>query len=135
MIKKCLGFALICLLAAAGGPRLAAQTNTDNDAAAEAKIKAKILKRGTGENKRVKVKLRNGTELNGFIRQTNDDSFELTDPGTKQSAAIAYRDVARIKGSGLSKGATIAIGVSVAAGIAAVVLGIFFKRYCNEQAC
>ena len=80
------------------------------------------------------MEILNGTELKGYISQTGDESFELTDSKTKQVTSIAYRDVAQVKGSGLSKGAKIGIGIAIGAA-AAIILAIFTKRYCNEQAC
>lgn len=101
-----------------------------------AKIKANVVKRGTGENKRVVVKRLDGTKLKGYISQTSEDSFTLTDSKTKQSNLIAYRDVTQVKGSGLSKGAKIGIAVGVAAGAAAIfVISLFVRRYCNESSC
>ncbi len=136
MIKKCLTFALCCLLiVTANSSLILGQIRADDNPTSAVKIKANVLKRGTGENQRIKVKMLNGTKMNGYISQAGEDSFNLTDSKTKQTTSIAYRDVAQVKGSGLSKGAKIGIGVGIAAGIAAVVLSIFFIRYCNEQQC
>lgn len=136
MIKKILSFTIMCLLlTTANFSLVSAQTRTNDDASAAAKIKADVMKRGTGEKKRVKVTMNSGTTLKGYISQTGEDSFELTDSKTNQNTTIAYRDVAQVKGTGLSKGAKIGIGIGVAAGALAVVLGLLAKRICNEQAC
>ena len=138
MIKKCLSFVLCCLLITTANLSLiSAQTNTNNNASSIAKIKANVLKRGTGENKRVEVKMLDGTKLKGYISQAGEDSFNLTDSKSGQSAAIAYRDVAQVKGSGLSKGAKIGIGIAVGAVVVvAIVVGSLFARYCrNEGGC
>ncbi|MEP6924361.1 MAG: hypothetical protein ABI954_07835 [Pyrinomonadaceae bacterium] len=136
MIKKWLTFAVICLLVITTNSSLiSGQNRTENNASAIAKIKANVLRRGTGGNHRIKVKMLDGTKIEGYISQAGENSFSLTDSKTKQITSVAYRDVAQVKGSGLSKGAKIGIGVAIAGGIAAVVLAIFFKRYCNEQQC
>jgi len=86
-------------------------------------VKAEVFKRGTGEKARVKVKLRDGSEVRGYISKTNEDSFELRDKSGK-SVTIAYADVISVRKLGLSKGAKIGIGVGVAAAaFLGVVLG------------
>jgi hypothetical protein len=138
MIKKCLSFALCCLLlVAANSTLISAQTNTENNPTLVAKIKANVEKRGTSENKRVEVKKVDGTKLKGYISQSDEDSFTLVDSKTNQSTVLAYRDVAQVKGSGLSKGTKIGLGVGIAAvAVVAIVLGSFLKRYCdNEGGC
>ena len=85
--------------------------------------KAEVFKRGTGEKAKVKVKLRDGSEVRGYISKANEDSFELRDKSGK-SVTIAYADVISVRKLGLSKGAKIGIGVGVAAAaFLGVVLG------------
>ncbi|HXH69987.1 MAG TPA: hypothetical protein VNI60_06515 [Pyrinomonadaceae bacterium] len=86
------------------------------------------MKRGIGEKKRVRVKTSDGTKMKGYIRQAGEDSFTLTDSKTKQSMVVAYRDVAQVKGSGLSRGAKIAIGVGAATAATLTVLYIVFTK-------
>ena len=125
MVKKCLSVALLGLMMLFTNLQLInAQTNTRNDAAAVEKIKAKVAKRGTGEKARVALKMRNGTKMKGFISQSGDDSFTITDPKTKQTSTLAYSDVAQVKRSGLSKTSKILIGVGVAVAVTAVVLAV-----------
>ena len=62
--------------------------------------------------------------MKGFISQTGEDSFDLTDSKTKQTTAIAYRDVAQVKKPGLSTGAKVLIGVGIGVAVSAVVIGI-----------
>ena len=126
MFKKCLSLALVGLmLYGANLQIISAQTNTDN---ALEKIKTDVSRRGTGEKSKVVVKLKNGTNLKGFISQTGEDSFDLVDSRTKQTTAIAYRDVAQVKKQGLSTGAKVAIGVGIAAAVTVVVLVIAVRN-------
>lgn len=137
MIKKYLSFALIfLLLATANSSLISAQTQTDKDASSIAKIKATVVKRGTGENKRVEVKKQDGTKLKGYISQADEDSFTLIDSKTKQSTEIAYGDVAKVKNR-LSKGDKIALGaIGGAVAVVAIVLGSFIAIRCkNEGGC
>ena len=123
MFKKCLSLVFISLLVfAANAETVSAQSKTDNDAPTVEKIKANILKRGTGEKKRVRVKMLDGTKMKGYISQAGEDSFSLTDSKTKQTTAVAYRDVAQVKGGGLSKGAKIGIAVGIGAAVAVIVI-------------
>ena len=137
MIKKCLSLALICLLLVTANFSLtSAQTKTDKTASSIAKIKTDVLKRGTGENKRVEVRTLDGTKLKGYISQADEGSFTLTDSKTKQTSVIAYRDVAKVNNR-LSKGDKIALGiVGGAVAVAAIVLGSFIAIRCkNEGGC
>lgn len=125
MIKKCLSVALSCLLIIAAHSSLI-KAQTENSRSSAAKIKANVLKRGTGEKKRIKVNMLDGRKLSGYISQAGDDSFELTNLKTKQTIAVAYRDVARLRSRGLSTPANIGIAVAVGVGVTvAVIFGIF----------
>ena len=52
---------------------------------------------------RVKVKFRNGSEMKGRITQSGENSFTLTDEKTGSHSDIAYADVMRVEGRGMSK--------------------------------
>ncbi len=136
MIKRYLSFALCCLLlVAANSALISAQTKTVA-ADSTAKIKADVQKRGTGEKKRVKVKMLNGTKLSGYLSRAGEDSFDVTDPKTRQTTSVSYADVAQVTGSGLSKGAKIGLGVGLgAAAVVAIVVIRFFSIYCNNEGC
>ena len=134
MIKKWLSFGLTCILfVTASFSLISAQTQTDRSASSIAKVKAAVQKRQKGENKRVKVIMLSGTELKGYITQAGDDSFELTDSKTKQTRSIFYRDVQKVRGTGLSKTAIIALAAAGTA--AAVVLIVVLAPICNEGGC
>jgi len=123
MIKKFLSLVFISLLVfAANAETISAQTNTGNNPSTVEKIKANVLKRGVGEKKRVRVKMLDGTKMKGYISQAGEDSFTLTDSKTKQTNAVAYRDVAQVKGSGLSNAAKIGIVVGIGAAVAVIVI-------------
>jgi sRNA-binding regulator protein Hfq len=137
MIKKCLSFSLICLLLVTAIPLfISAQTRTDNTDSTIAKVKTAVQKRGTGENKRVEVKMLNGTKLKGYVSQASEDSFTLVNAKTKQPSTIAYGDVAKVSNRA-SKGDIIILGiVAGAAVVAAVVVGAIIGIRCkNEGGC
>ncbi len=131
MIKKCLSTLLIGLmLLFTNLQSINAQTSTGNNAAVS-KIKANVTKRGTGEKARVNIKMLNGTKMKGYISQTGEDSFTLTDSKTKQTSTLAYSDVAQVKGTGLSTTSKILIGVGVGIAITVVVLAATFDPFCG----
>ena len=132
MFKKCLSLVFIGLLTFAVNPKFtAAQTDANNSVESNRveKLKADVLKRGTGEKSKVIVKMKDGTKLKGFISQTGQDSFDLTNSKTKQTTAVAYREVAHVKKQGLSTGAKILIGVGVGVAVTAVVLAVAFRNF------
>jgi len=131
MFKKCLSLVFIGLLTFAVNLKfISAQSDTNNSVEVNKveKIKTTVNRRGTGEKSKVVVKMKNGTKLKGYISQTGEDSFDLTDSKTKQTTAVAYGDVAQVKKQGLSKGAKIALGIGIAAAVTVVVLGVAIGR-------
>ena len=80
-------------------------------------MKAEVLKRGTGEKAKVKVKLRNGSEVRGYISKADQDTFDIHGKNG-ETVTVAYADVIRVQKPGMSTGAKIGI----AAGAAALVI-------------
>ncbi len=126
MFRKCLSFALVGLmLYGVNLQTIFAQSSADN---ALEKIKTDVYRRGTGEKSKIVVKMKDGTKLKGYISQTLENSFDLTNAKTKQTTTVLYRDVAQIKKQGLSTGVKIAIGVGIAAAaVIAIVIGVAAK--------
>jgi hypothetical protein len=118
-------FLTICLIASvslslwsqsqADYPAITRGTNLlEGERAANAK--SEVQKRGIGERSRVKVTLRNKTEVKGYISQIDTNSFEVTDKKSGQSTTIPYEDAMRVRRNGMSTAAKIAIGAGVVAG-------------------
>jgi hypothetical protein len=118
-------FLTICLIASvslslwsqsqADYPAITPGTNLlEGERAANAK--SEVQKRGIGERSRVKVTLRNKTEVKGYISQIDTNSFEVTDKKSGQSTTIPYEDAMRVRRNGMSTAAKIAIGAGVVAG-------------------
>lgn len=131
MIKKQLSAILVCLLFLTAGAAPSASAQTADNAA---RVKAQILKRGTGEKKRVKVKTLDGRDLKGYISRTEADSFDLTDAKSGQVSTLAYRDVSSVrKSGGLS---TTTIVTLAGLGAAAIIVGVLVGKRCsNEGGC
>ncbi|SRR5947208_2228785 len=100
---------------------------TQAQEASQSKIKAEVQRRGIGEKSRVKVRLRNKTQVKGYISKIEDASFDVTDKNTGQATTIPYADVEKVQGSGLSKGAKIGIIAGVAVVTFVVVIAVAFR--------
>jgi hypothetical protein len=123
MFKKLFTLLLIALVVNLAGVRLAyADSKEEKQARFAEKIKANVLKLGTGEATRVKVKLRDNAKLEGFISDAGADSFTVTNGKTGVATVVAYPQVKIVQGNNLSTGAKIAIGVGVAAAILFIIL-------------
>lgn len=100
-----------------------------------AKIKAQVQKRGAGEKSRVRVTLANGTRLKGHISKIEETSFEVTGKAASQSSPIAYSEVQKIQGPGLSTGAKVGIGVGVAVVVVAIVFLVGWEEFKHCKNC
>jgi hypothetical protein len=86
------------------------------------KVKASVLKFGTGEGARVKITLRDKTKFEGYISASDDQGFTVKDSKTGVATTITYPQVKSVKGHNLSTGAKIAIGAGIAAAIIFIIL-------------
>ncbi len=131
MFRKLFSLALVALLLNTVGMRLAyADSKEEKQARFVEKVKVNVLKLGTGEAARVKVKLRDKTKLEGYVSAVGEEDFTITDRKTGVATTVAYPQVKSVKGNNLSTGAKIAIGVGIAA---AVIFIILFKVIVDED--
>lgn len=128
MLRKYLSFILVGLLVLGSNSTVMfAQTKKGNDKVPNPeKVKAEVVKRGVNEKKRVRVKMLNGTKLKGYISQIGEDSFTLTVSKPNQTTVIAYKDVTKVEGGGLSGGARVGVIVGAAVGGTVLVLYLLF---------
>src|SRR5215470_17163589 len=80
-----------------------------------AKVRIELQKRGVGEHSRVKVMLKDKTEVKGYVSQIGSDSFQIIDKKSRRVTTLAYQEVDRVQKQRLSTGAKVAIGAAVVA--------------------
>jgi hypothetical protein len=103
----------IVLVTAFGFQPALAQTGSDTQAVE--KVRARVQKIGVGRNARVEVKLRDNTQLKGYISAAEQDSFTVVDNKTGSTRTVSYADSSSVKkaGSGLSAKTWIILGAAV----------------------
>jgi small nuclear ribonucleoprotein (snRNP)-like protein len=103
-----------------------ALAQTGNETQALEKVRARVQKIGLGRNARVEVKLRDNTQLKGYISAADQDSFTVIDSNTGSTRTVSYADSSSVKkaGSGLSAKTWIILG---AAAVGAAVTWVIIK--------
>jgi len=87
-----------------------------------AEVKNEVLKRAVGEMSRVRVTLRDKTDVKGYISQIDAASFQVTDK-KGQVRTIDYAQTVKIRKDGLSTAAKIALTAGVIGGLM-ITLGL-----------
>jgi hypothetical protein len=98
-----------------------ASGNAEKEAKFTEKVKNEIARLGVGIDAKVKVKLKDGTKLKGYISEANNEQFVVVDSNGK-AASVPYPQAKQVKGNNLSTGAKIAIGIGIAV-VALLILG------------
>jgi len=91
-------------------------------------VKTEVERRLNKKEVRVKVRLRNGSQVKGRISQTNDNGFTLTDEKTGSRTELAYADVIAVEGRGMSKKKKILIATAIGVGVAITVAAIALRN-------
>ena len=121
MFKKILSVIVSCLLINVVASVAYAGSQDDKQARRIEKVKENVRKLGVGSESRVEVTLHDGRNFKGTIREITEDNFLVLEEKTNRAIAIAYADVAKLKGK---NGLTAAkVGINVAKG-AAIVAGV-----------
>ena len=107
------------------GPAARAQSNLN----AATKAKAEVVDRLNKKETRVKVKLRNGSEVKGRITQSGENSFTLTDEKTHSASDIVYADVLNVEGRGMSKKKKTFIAIGVGAAVFAAMVAYALTHF------
>ena len=130
MFKKTLTIVLAGLLIQALCVQPASAASKEEKQAKRAeKVRAGIIRLGVGTDARVAIKLRDDVKLAGYISETKDDSFVVTDMKSRAATTVAYGDVAQVKGHNLGTGAKIAIGIGIGVGATILVLLLYIASH------
>ena len=87
-------------------------------------VKAKVQKIGVSERRKVRVKLRDGSELRGYLSNIGSDSFTVTDSATRKPTTVSYEDVGSVTGNGLSTLAKVLIISGIGLAIVVVIVAV-----------
>lgn len=98
-----------------------------SDEAKTAKIKTYLAERANNQKSKFTVTLRDGRKIKGYITERGADNFVVAEGKTNNRTTISYADVAKVKKSGLSLGAKVAIGALIVGAVAAVVVAAGVK--------
>ena len=128
MFKRILAVALAAMLVNLVAVRAYAATEAEKQAKFAGKVKAAVLKLGTGEAARVRVTLRDKTRVEGYVSGAGEDSFAVTNFKTGATTTVAYPQVKGVQGNNLSTGAKIAIGVGIGAGVVLLILWLYLEN-------
>ncbi len=96
MFRKCLSLMLTFLLFHVSAGPVFAKSKAEKKTQFATKVKANILKLGTGETALVKLKLLDKTKLEGYITEAGAESFVLTDAKDGVATTVAYPQVVSV---------------------------------------
>ncbi len=97
MFRKCLSLVLVTLFVCALSNQAARAAQNNQQGMSVEAAKQRVGKIGVGDQARVKIKLRNGTEVKGYIYRVEDDNFIVADLKSGIQTTISYSDVADVK--------------------------------------
>lgn len=114
MLKRTLAATFLgVFLNFAFAPYVLASGKTEKEVRFSEKVKTNIAKLGTGEDAKIKLKLKDGTKISGYVKAINDENVVVVDAKTNQTINVPYSGVKQVKGNNLSTGAKILIGVGI----------------------
>ncbi len=87
------------------------------------KVKTEIAKLGTGTDAKIKVKLKDGTKIKGYVMEAGENQFVVMSSKTGQAVPVAYSQIRQAKGNNLSEGTLITIGLIGVAVLILVLVG------------
>jgi len=123
MLKRILSLVVIGLLLNLVFYSSVAASSKPKEAEFAAKVKAAIYKLGIGPDARIEVKLRDKTNLKGYIGEVNENGFMVVDEKIGIATYVAYPQVKKVKGRNNLSGEKIAIGIFIAT---LIVIGILY---------
>lgn len=87
------------------------------------KVKTEIAKLGTGTDAKIKVKLKDGTKIKGYIMEASENQFTVMNSKTGRVMPVGYSQVGQVKGNNLSSGTIVILGVAALIVVLFILLG------------
>lgn len=131
VLRRALSVALALLLINAGAATALAKSAAEKEAARAAKVKTAIARLGTGEAARVKLEMRDGAKLIGYVSAAGEESFTVAEARTGVATVVPYQQVKKVSGNNLSTGAKVAIGVGIVAAVVVILWAVADKDFTN----
>jgi hypothetical protein len=110
MLKKTIVILLTILVMNLG---IFAFAGSGNESKSLEKVKADIAKLATGPDAKVEVKLKDGSKVKGYISESNDEQFVVTDLKTARQTPVSYSHVRKARGHNTKLGIAIGVGILV----------------------
>lgn len=134
MFKKFISIALIiAIINALGTVSVFAGSNSEKEIRRAVKVREHVRRLGTGDAAKIKITLKDRSKIEGYVSRAGENSFAVTNPKTGQTTDIEYREVKKAKGSNLSTGAKIAIGVGI--GLVILVIAVLANKDVECSVC
>jgi hypothetical protein len=112
MFKQLATLALAGLLVITLTPVAArARAQAEKEARQTLKVRAKIIKLGTGKRARVEVKLKDNRRLNGYVSEIAEDHFSVANAKTGTVTTVPFDQVERVTSKERSWMYAMALGV------------------------
>ena len=129
MFKKVCSVVLSALLLQAAAVPAFAGTKAEKEARRAEKVRAQVVKLGTGKDALVRVELRDKTKLEGYVSGVGDESFVITNKAGV-ATVVTYPQVKKAQGHNLTTGEKIIIGIGIGV---AIVLLILWHEYSENE--
>ena len=122
MLKRYFLMSLLVLVGnLAVSPLAFASNKSEKEAKFAEKVKTEIAKLGVGKDSKIKVKLKDGTKLKGYVSEITNNGFSVTNEKNGAINTVSYSNAKQVKGNNLSSGTVILIGVVAFVIIIAVI--------------
>ena len=129
MLKRICSVMLSALLLQAAAVPAFAGTKAEKEARRAEKVRAQVVKLGTGKDALVRVELRDKTKLEGYVSEVGDESFVITNKAGV-ATVVTYPQVKKAQGHNLTTGEKIVIGIGIGV---AIVLLILWHQYSENE--
>ena len=104
-----------------GPPSVLAQSNSAKDSRRGKEFKAAIVNLGTGKDARVRLMLRDGESVSGYVHETQEDGFSVSNFCSGVVIPVPFAQVRGLRGVNVATGTKVSAGKGVSKGVDAVL--------------